>query len=83
MLKPGDIIEIKDNLVDGKYICIIANIDGAYKLISLDDGYSFIVEESGRDLWGYTRKDLEKYLNDRDLEVTKYYRGLEEFLNRK
>jgi len=82
LLKPGDIIEIKDNLVDGKYICIIANIDGAYKLISLDDGYSFIVEEDGRDLWGYTIGSLEKYLNDRDLEIIKYYRGLEEFLRK-
>lgn len=83
LLKPGDIIEIKDNLTDEKYICIVANIDGAYKLISLNDGYDFMVEEDGRDFWGYIIEGLEKYLADRDLEVIKYYRGLEEFLNRK
>jgi len=83
LLKPGDIIEIKDNLEGGKYICIVANIDGAYRLISLNDGYDFMVEEDGRDFWGYTREDLEKYLTNRDWEVIKCYRGLEEFLNRK
>ena len=80
LLGPGDIIEIKDNLVDGEYTCIVANIDGAYRLISLDDGYDFMVEEEGHDFWGYTREDFEKYLTDRDWEVIKYYRGLEEFL---
>ena len=83
LLKPGDIIEIKDNLENGKYICIVANIDGAYRLISLNDGYDFMVEEDGRDFWGYTREGFEKYLTNWDWEVIKYYRGLEEFLNRK
>ena len=82
LLKPGDIIEIKDNLGDEKYICMVANIDGAYRLISLNDGYDFMVEEDGHDFRGYKKGDLEKYLTDRDWEVIKYYRG-EEFLNRK
>ena len=47
LLKPGDIIEIKDN--HKKYTCIVANIDGAYRLISLNDGYDFMVEEDGHD----------------------------------
>jgi len=83
LLKPGDIIEIKDSLGDGKYICMVANIDDAYRLISLNDGYDFMVEEDGHDFKGYTRKDLEKYLTNRDWEVINYYSGLEEFLNRK
>jgi len=83
LIKPGDIIEIKDNLTDEKYICMVANIDGAYKLISLNDGYDFMVEEDGRDFWGYTREDLEKYLSNRDWDVINYYRGLEKFLDRK
>ena len=85
LLKPGDIIEIKDkdNLEDEKYICIVANIDGAYRLISLNDGYDFMVENDGHDFRGYTIGDLEKYLNNRDWEVINYYRGLEEFFNRK
>ena len=79
LLKPGDIIEIK--LEDEKYICIVANIDGAYRLISLNDGYDFTVDEDGHDFRGYTRGDLEKYLTDRDdWEVIKYYEELEEFL---
>lgn len=73
-LKPGDIIEIKDNLTDEKYICIIANYVGAYRLISLNDGYDFMVEEDGHDFKGYTREDLEKYLSSRDWDVIKYYR---------
>ena len=81
LLKPGDIIEIKDN--HEKYICIVTNIDDAYRLISLNDGYDFMVEEDGHDFRGYTRGDLEKYLTDRDWEVIKCYRGLEKFLNRK
>ena len=80
LLKPGDIIEIKDNLENEKYICIVTNIDDAYRLISPNDGYDFMVEEDGHDFRGYTRGDLEKYLTDRDWEVIKYYRGLEEFL---
>ena len=81
LLKPGDIIEIKDNLGDEKYICIIANIDGAYRLISLNDGYDFMVEEEYEyDFRGYTRGDLEKYLTNRDWEVIEYYRELDEFL---
>ncbi len=73
LLKPGDIIEIK--LEDEKYICIVANIDGAYRLISLNDGYDFMVEEDGHDFKGYTREDLEKYLTNRDWDVINYYRG--------
>ena len=79
-LKPGDVIEIsnpKDK--KEKYICIIADIDGAYRLIS-SDGYDFMIDEDGRDFTGYTREDLEKYLSNRDWDVIKYYRGLEEFL---
>ena len=82
LLKPGDIIEIKDNLGDEKYICMVANIDG-YRLISLNDGYDFTIDDDGRDFRGYTIGDLEKYLNNRDWEIIHYYRGLEEFLNRK
>ena len=74
LLKPGDIIEIKDNLEDEKYICMVANIDGTYRLISLNDGYDFMVEEDGHDFRGYTRGDLEKYLANWDWEVIKYYR---------
>ena len=80
-LKPGDIIEIKDNYK--KYTCIVTNIDGAYRLISLNDGYDFMVEEDGHNFRGYTRGDLEKYLTNRDWEVVNYYEGLEEFLNKK
>ena len=81
-LKPGDIIKIKDNLGDSEYICIIANIGGAYRLISLHDGYDFMIEEEYEyNLQGYTREDLKKFLATRDWEVIKYYRGLEEFLN--
>ena len=82
LLKPGDIIEIKDNLGDEKYICMVANIDG-YRLISLNDGYEFTIDEDGHNFTGYTREDLEKYLSNWDWEVINYYRGLEEFLNRK
>ena len=73
LLKPGDIIEIKDNLGDEKYICMVANIDG-YRLISLNDGYEFTIDEEGHDFRGYTIGDLEKYLTNRDWEVVSYYR---------
>lgn len=76
LLQPGDIVEIKDNLGDGKYTCIVANIDGAYRLISLNDGYEFMVDEDGHDFKGYAREDLEKYLSNWDWKVIKYYRGI-------
>ena len=80
-LKPGDIIKIKDNLGDGEYAYIVANIDGAYRLISLHDGEDFMMEEYEYDLQGYTIEDLKKFLATWNWEDIKYYRGLEEFLN--